>query len=238
MTQSLSPATLPRAVLFDVYGTLFDVYSVSRRLDQLFAGEGARIAVLWRDKQIEYTRLCSMSRRYRPFSELTRHALRYACVRVGVTLSAPAERALMDEYLHLAAFDENLGVLRELQALGVRAGVLSNGDPPMLDAVIAHAGFDTLLDPVLSAHTVQRFKTDEAVYALGPQALELPARDILFVSSNGWDAIGATWYGYTTLWINRAQLPLDALDTEPTRTGSSLRDVLAFFTPATIPPSP
>jgi 2-haloacid dehalogenase len=238
MTHPLPPATLPRAVLFDVYGTLFDVYSVSRRLDQLFAGEGARIAALWRDKQIEYTRLCSMSRRYRPFSELTRSALRYACLRVGVTLSESAERALMDEYLHLTAFDENLGVLRELQARGVRAGVLSNGDPPMLDAVIAHAGFDTLLDPVLSAHTVQRFKSDEAVYALGPRALELPARDILFVSSNGWDAIGATWYGYTTLWINRAQLPLDALDTEPTRTGSSLRDVLAFFTPATISPSP
>ena len=75
--------------------------------------------------------------------------------------------------------------------------------------MIAHAGFDSLLDPVLSAHTVQRYKTDQAAYALGPQALELPARDILFVSSNGWDAIGATWYGYTTLWVNRSQLPLE-----------------------------
>jgi 2-haloacid dehalogenase len=104
----------------------------------------------------------------------------------------------------------------------------------MLEAVIAHAGFDVLLDPVLSAHAVQRFKTDEAVYALGPQALGLPARDILFVSSNGWDAIGATWYGFTTLWVNRSQLPVDELDTAPTRIGSSLRDVLTFFAPATL----
>jgi 2-haloacid dehalogenase len=235
MTQTSPEPASPRAVLFDVYGTLFDVYSVSRRLDELFDGQGARVAALWRDKQIEYTRLCSMSRRYRPFSELTRNALRHACQRVGLKLTAQAEHQLMDDYLRLAPFDENLAVLSELKSRGVRAGVLSNGDPAMLDAVIAHAGFHTLLDPVLSAHTVQRFKTDDAVYALGPQALGLPARDILFVSSNGWDAIGATWYGYTTLWINRSQLPLDALDTEPTRTGSSLRDVLTFFPPATLP---
>ena len=82
---------------------------------------------------------------------------------------------------------------------------------------------------------MQRYKTDPAAYALGPQALDLPAREILFVSSNGWDAIGATWYGYTTLWVNRSQLPLDTLDTEPTRIGSSLRDVLTFFSPATLP---
>src|SRR4249919_1162613 len=96
MTQTSPISSVPRAVLFDVYGTLFDVYSVSQRLDELFAGQGARVATLWRDKQIEYTRLCSMSRRYRPFSELTRNALRYACARVGLTLSALAERRLMD----------------------------------------------------------------------------------------------------------------------------------------------
>ena len=233
MTQTLPPPAQPRAVLFDVYGTLFDVYSVGQRLEELFAGHGAQLAALWRDKQIEYTRLCSMSGRYRPFSELTRNALRYACRRFALPLTAAAEQALMDEYLRLAPFPENLGVLHELRSRGVRAGVLSNGDPTMLHAVIASAGFQTLLDPVLSAHGARRFKTDNAVYALGPQTLNLPASEILFVSSNGWDAIGATWYGYTTLWINRAQLPLEALDTEPTRTGSSLRDVLTFFPPAT-----
>ena len=205
----------PRAVLFDAYGTLFDVYSVGLLAEQLFPGHGERLAQLWRDKQIEYTRLCSMSHRYRPFSELTRAALRYSCVRLGLTLTAASEHQLMDEYLHLAPFAENAGVLRALRERGVRAGVLTNGDPSLLQPLLAHVAFDAWLDPVLSAHAVQRFKTDGAVYALGPRALQLPAREILFVSSNGWDAIGATWYGYTTLWINRAGAPLDALDTSP-----------------------
>jgi 2-haloacid dehalogenase len=180
-------------------------------------------------KQIEYTRLVSMSRRYLPFHDLTQRALQFSCARLQLDLTGAAGDALMGEYHRLAPFAENEAVLRELKARGVRAGVLSNGDPPMLDAVIGHAGFAPLLDPVLSAHSVQRFKTDDAVYALGPSALGLPAREILFVSSNGWDAIGATWYGYTTLWINRAGAPLDPLDTTPTRTGGSLRAVFEFF---------
>jgi 2-haloacid dehalogenase len=76
---------------------------------------------------------------------------------------------------------------------------------------------------------VQRYKTDPAAYALGPRAFGLPARDILFVSSNGWDAIGATWFGYTTLWVNRSRMPLEALDTHPTHVGATLRDVLDCF---------
>jgi 2-haloacid dehalogenase len=229
MTATAPEDRPPRAVLFDVYGTLFDVYSVGAQLEMLFPGQGERASQLWRDKQIEYTRLSSMSERYRPFSELTRQALRFTCARLGLTLTSASEHELMAEYQRLAPFAECLHVLRDLKTRGIAAGVLSNGDPVMLEAVIAHAGFAPLLDPVLSAHTVQRFKTDAAVYALGPQTLGLTAAQILFVSSNGWDAIGATWYGYTTLWINRAKLPLEALDTTPTRIGGSLRDVLNFF---------
>jgi 2-haloacid dehalogenase len=120
-------------------------------------------------------------------------------------------------------------VLAELKARGIRAGILSNGDPDMLTVAVKSAGMADLLDPVLSVHTTQRFKTDPAAYAIGPAALGVPAREILFVSSNGWDAIGATWYGFTTLWVNRGGLPLERLGATPTRTGTSLRDVLGFF---------
>jgi 2-haloacid dehalogenase len=219
----------PRAVLFDAYGTLFDVYSVALAAEQRFAGRGEALAQLWRDKQIEYTRLLTMSGRYQPFWDLTRAGLRFAAQRLGLSLSAADEERLMNQYRHLSAFPENLEVLRALRERGIRAGILSNGDPEMLGVALRSAGIAELIDPLLSVHTVRRFKTDPAAYALGPQALQLPARQILFVSSNGWDAIGATWYGYTTLWVNRAGLPLDPLDTEPTRRGSSLRDVLAFF---------
>ena len=218
-----------RAVVFDAYGTLFDVYSVGLLAEQLFPGRGEALAVLWRDKQLEYTRICSMSGRYRPFWDLTRAGLRFAAQRLGLGLDTSAEERLMNQYRHLSAYPENLDVLRALKSRGIPAAVLSNGDPEMLGVAVKSAGFSGYLAHVLSVHATRRYKTDPAAYALAPQALKLPARQILFVSGNGWDVIGATWFGYTTLWVNRQGLPLEQLDTEPSRTGSSLRDVLDFF---------
>ncbi len=224
-------AALPpvHAVLFDAYGTLFDVYSVGLLAEQLFPRQGEALARLWRDKQIEYTRLLTMSGRYTPFWDLTRAGLRWSARSLGLELTAEAEERLMNQYRHLSAFPENREVLQRLRERGVRTGILSNGDPEMLAVGLKSAGFADLIDPVLSVHPVRRYKTDPAAYALGPQALNLPPKQILFVSSNGWDAIGATWYGFTTLWVNRSGAPLEALDTEPTRIGRSLRDVLDFF---------
>ena len=219
----------PSAVLFDAYGTLFDVYSVGLMAEQLFPGHGDRLSALWRDKQIEYTRLLSMSGRYRPFWDVTLAGLRAACDRLGLALDADGEDRLMNQYRHLSAFPENLDVLQALRARGVRTGVLSNGDPDMLAVAVKSAGLQDLLSPVISVHEARRFKTDPACYALGTRALGLPARQVVFVSSNGWDAIGATWFGYTTLWVNRGGAPLERLDTEPTRRGSNLLDVLDFF---------
>jgi len=230
------PSRAPRAVLFDAYGTLFDVYSVGVVAERLFPGIGERLGVLWRDKQIEYTRLTSMSGQARSFRDCTRAGLRYAARRFELALDAAAERELMGAYERLSPFAENHAVLVELRRRGVRAGVLSNGDSDMLEAVVRHAGFADLLDPVLSVEGTGRFKTDPATYALGTRALDLDAEQVLFVSSNCWDAIGATWFGYTTLWINRFGLPLDELGARPTRIGTTLTDVLAFF--ASQGPSP
>ena len=230
-----SEAARPRAVLFDAYGTLFDVYSVALLAEQLFPGFGERLSVLWRDKQIEYTRLTSMSGQYKPFWELTRAGLRYAALRLGLALDTTAEDRLMNQYRHLSSFPENREVLAELKERGISAGILSNGDPDMLGVAVKSAGFSGLLAHVISVHPLRKFKTDPATYALGTNALDLPARDILFVSSNCWDAIGATWFGYTTLWVNRFGLPLEQLDTSPTRIGTSLRDVLSFFEPGVQP---
>ena len=232
------------AVLFDAYGTLFDVHSVALLAEQLFPGFGEKLSVLWRDKQIEYTRLVSMSGppdetgaapgrsaspHYRPFWDITRAALRYAALRLNLDLQPAAEERLMNQYRHLSAFAENHEVLSELKRRGVSTGILSNGDPEMLAVAIKSAGFADLLQHVLSVHPTGRFKTDPAAYAVGTTALKLPAREILFVSSNAWDAIGATWFGYTTLWINRTGAPPEQLGTDPTHTGRSLRDVLSHF---------
>ena len=218
-----------KAVLFDVYGTLLDVYSVALRAEQMFPGAGERLARAWRDKQIEYSRLVSMSGRYCPFWQLTRDALQVSAAALGLALDTAGEDSLMNEYRHLSAFPENRAVLLALADRGIPAGVLSNGDPDMLDVTLRSAGLIELIAPVLSVHATRRYKTDPAAYALGPGALGVPAAEILFVSSNCWDAIGATWYGYTTLWINRADAPMERLGVQPTRVGHSLRDVLEFF---------
>ena len=232
-----------RAVLFDAYGTLFDVHSVALLAEQLFPGCGERLSLLWRDKQIEYTRLVTMSgaagEHYRPFWELTRAGLQFAAARLGLKLDPASEDRLMSQYRHLSAFPENREVLAELQRRRIPAGILSNGDPEMLAVAVRSAGFTELLQHVISVHPVQRYKTDPAAYALGTAAFGLLAREILFVSSNGWDAIGATWFGYTTLWVNRTGAPLDPLGTSPSHTGRSLRDVLALFpAPASAAPVP
>jgi 2-haloacid dehalogenase len=222
----------PKAVLFDAYGTLFDVYSVGLLAEQLFPGHGAQLSIIWRDKQIEYTRLVTTSNdgaHYRPFWDLTRAGLRYACKRLGVELTPAAEDQLMNQYRHLSAFPEGRDVLAALKQRGVVTGILSNGDPEMLGVAVRSAGLDGLLDHVISIDPVRKYKTHPAAYALGPQATGVEARQTLFVSCNAWDALAATWYGYRTLWVNRYQLPFEELGTQPTRTGSTLRDVLGFL---------
>ncbi len=235
----------PRAVLFDAYGTLFDVYSVAQLAEQLFPGHGQTLSVLWRDKQIEYSRLVTTSNHgahYLPFWQLTQAALQYA-MKVVVSratvqgASGPldanylleASSQLMNQYRHLSAFPENKEVLQALKDRGIPTGILSNGDPAMLDVAVKSAGLQTLLDHVISVDSIRKYKTHPDAYALGSQATGLQPKQILFVSSNGWDALAATWYGMQTLWVNRAGLPFEELGTQPTRTGTSLRDVMHFF---------
>ena len=229
---------LPGAVLFDAYGTLFDVYSVGLLAEQLFPGHGQALGVLWRDKQIDYTRLVTSSRRgpertsvYQPFWELTSAALRYACKKLGLDLSAGQEQQLMNQYRHLSAFPENREVLQALKQRGIITGILSNGDPAMLGVAVRSAGLDGLLDHVLSVDSLGLYKTHPDAYALGTQALGLPASQVVFVSSNSWDALGATWFGYQTLWVNRYKLPPEEIGPPPSRIGNSLRDVLALLAP-------
>lgn len=222
----------PQAVLFDAYGTLFDVYSVGLVAEQLFPGQGEALGQLWRDKQIEYTRLVTTSdhgAHYQPFWQLTLAALRYSCKRLRLTLTPEAELKLMNQYRHLSAFPENKDVLQALKARGIATGILSNGDPEMLGIAVRSAGLDGLLDHVISVDKVRKYKTHPEAYALGEQVTGLRASQIVFVSSNSWDALAATWYGFQTLWVNRYALPFEELGTQPVRTGNTLNDVLGFF---------
>ena len=174
---------------------------------------------------------------YRPFGELTRAALVYAIKRIAGNVQRTPGNAdfdskvdqLMAQYRQLDAFADARDVLAALKARGIPTGILSNGDPDMLGAAVRHAGLADLLDHVISVDRVRHYKTHPEAYHLGVQATGLQPEHIVFVSSNSWDALGATWYGYTTLWVNRAGLPFEELGTQPTRTAATLGAVLDFF---------
>ena len=217
-----------KALAFDAYGTLFDVYSVGALAEQLFPGKGSELSALWREKQIDYTRLRTQSGRYKPFLEITRDALVFAGRKLGLPLDEPTLQQLMNQYACLSAFPENLQALRELKTLGLPMAILSNGTPQMLDIAVKSAGMSGMFEHLLSVDAVKKYKTAPEAYQLGPSTFACKASEILFVSSNCWDACGATWFGYTTFWINRTGQPLEELDVRPTAEGRLLTDVTDF----------
>lgn len=216
----------PKAILFDAYGTLFDVYSVGQTAEALFPGQGAALSKMWRDKQVEYTRLRSMAGQYKNFWDITQDALMFCGAALGLPLLPNHVETLMAQYRRLSAFPENLQALQRLRNAGVPLAIHSNGNPEMIASAVESAGMSGLFDAVLSADSVQRYKIDPQVYQLAVDHFQQPAAKMLFVSSNGWDVCGATWFGFKTFWVNRAAMPLEVLDVQPNYTGQNLMDLV------------
>ncbi|MBC7404905.1 MAG: haloacid dehalogenase type II [Cytophaga sp.] len=217
-----------QAIVFDAYGTLFDVYSIRELGEKLFPDAGQALAELWRDKQIEYTHLRGMSSMYKPFWEITQDALIFSCKKLGLSLNLDAQSALMGQYARLQAFPENLLVLQELRTRGFKLAVLSNGNPQMLQSAVEAANMQGMFTHLLSVDAVKKFKTAPEAYQMAPDIFGLPAKNILFVSSNCWDACCATWFGYHTFWVNRHAAPLEELGVVPHGEGRTLLDLLGF----------
>jgi 2-haloacid dehalogenase len=223
-----------KAVVFDAYGTLFDVYAIQALAEELYPGQGADIAVRWRDKQIEYTRLitqsdphnASGSQYFRPFWELTRLSLEYTLDRLSLDRGSGQVEKLMQQYARLVPFSENLAVLQKIKALGLTTAILSNGSVDMLTSAVASAGMEAVLDHVISVDPIRLFKTSPESYGLVQQFIPVNKGEVLFVSSNAWDALGATWFGFTTHWVNRQGLPFEALTPRPHYSGPDLTSVL------------
>jgi 2-haloacid dehalogenase len=132
----------------------------------------------------------------------------------------------MGQYAHLTAFPENLGVLQTLKANGLATAILSNGNPEMLASAVTSAGMKDVLDQVISVDSIKQFKTSPSSYGLVTKYFPVQNNEILFVSSNAWDVLGATWHGFQTLWINRQGLPYETLGPKPSFTGENLAKVL------------
>ena len=210
------------ALVFDAYGTLFDVHSVMRRCESLYPGRHAQLSQLWRAKQLEYTWLRSLMQRYAPFSTVTREALAHSCEALGLELTAERMEALMAEYNMLATYAEVPKAFSSF--IGVKKAILSNGSPDMLEPLVAHSGLE--LDAVLSVDEVGIFKPAPAVYELAVRKLGAPKERIGFVSSNCWDALGAKSFGFTVVWINRGGAPVERLGFKPDRIVSRLDEIL------------
>ena len=209
----------PDAFVFDAYGTLYDVHSVAARCESCWPGKGAQLSQLWRAKQLEYTWQRSLMQRYVPFSTVTRDALAYSCEALKLEPSPAQMEDLMAEYTNLALYPD---VTRTLQELKTKKAILSNGSPDILLPLVEHSGLR--LDAVISVDELKIFKPAPQVYELAVR--KLGTRNIGFVSSNCWDAMGAKSYGFDVYWINRAGAPVDRLGLEPDRILKSLNEIL------------
>jgi 2-haloacid dehalogenase len=222
-----------KLIAFDAYGTLFDVYSMGELAEKLFPGHGQALSLMWRDRQIEYTRLVTMSdpnpegsKHYLPFWELTIRSLRYVCKRMGLNLSGENEKQLMDQYAKLSSFEDSLNVLREIKNRGISTAILSNGSREMLATVVESNGLKSYLDQVVTIEDVRLFKTAPQAYELLLKAFPVKKDEVLFVSSNAWDALAAKWYGYDVFWVNRLGHPFEEIGEQPNYEGNSLSKVL------------
>ena len=213
----------PRAFVFDAYGTLFDVHSVVEA-GRTLTGDPQALSTLWRQKQLEYTWLGTLMGRYEDFWAVTEAALRFALERLGIAAGDESIRRLMEAYLSLATFPEVKGALAAMA--GTPLGILSNGSPRMLEAAVRSSGLEGTFRHVLSVDSVRAYKPSPAVYELGTRAFGLPAADILFVSSNGWDVAGAKAFGYRTCWCNRLAAPVEKLGVSPDLEVSRLDEIL------------
>jgi 2-haloacid dehalogenase len=203
------------ALVFDAYGTLFDVHSVTRLAESLFPGKGAALSVAWRSKQLEYTWLRSLMGRYEDFSRVTRSALEWSLEYLQIEADENALRALTDEYRRLATFPEVRGVIESLSQARALA-ILSNGHPEMLEAVVDHNGLRSFFrGGILSVHPAHVFKPHASVYRIAEDELGVPRTMMGFVSSNGWDAAGAKSFGFRAYWVNRGGAPVERLGVRP-----------------------
>ena len=217
------PAT---AFVFDAYGTLFDVHAAIARHRNEIGPDADRLSELWRAKQLEYSWTLTLADRYLDFWSLTQQALDHAFARVP-SADRRLRGKLLEAYRQLDAFADARATLKQLKRRGHRTAILSNGSPDMLKAAVTAAGLGTDLDFVLSVDSIRKYKPRPEVYALVPAAMRVEPADVVFVSSNRWDAMGAASFGFRAAWFNRANLPDEYADRPP---AVVLKDLTALLT--------
>lgn len=216
-----------RAVVFDAYGTLFDVRSVLERCEEVFPGHGPDVTTLWRSKQLQYTWLRSLMGRYEDFWQITQDGLAFACRSLGLDATQEQIDYLMQAYLSLSPFPE---VAAALDALShIPCSILSNGTLTMLQSVVQNAGWPGRFQHILSVDEVRIYKPSPAVYQLAQKHLGIQREQIGFVSSNCWDVAGGKAFGFRSYWLNRENAPLEMLGFQPDGVARSATELASML---------
>lgn len=208
-----------KVAIFDAYGTLFDVAAAAREAaaepgQEALAEHWQALAAHWRAKQLQYTWLRAITGDHTDFWTVTQDGLDWALEAVGIDDTQVRER-LLALYWELSAYPEVPAMLAALKSAGCQTGILSNGSPEMLQGAVRSAGVEDSLDAILSVEEVGVFKPDARVYDMVGSRFGTAPGEVLFVSSNGWDAAGAAAYGFRTVWVNRGGEPVDRLPGRP-----------------------
>ena len=224
---SLRPNRI-RAVLVDGF-VIFDPRPIAQRAEEFFPGKGEELISLWRTRQFEYTWLRTLGGRYQNFRQVTEDALNYCASNMRLPLTRAQREELMGMYEKLPPWPDVPETLEALRRNGVRIAFLSNFSASMLDANLAAARLTEYFEPHLTTDRVNAFKPSPRAYRMGADAFELDPREIVFAAFAGWDAAGAKWFGYPTVWVNCSQADRERLDTEPDAITPDFRGVLDFL---------
>jgi 2-haloacid dehalogenase len=216
-----------KAVAFD-YFVIFDPNSVVPEVETAFPGKGAEFTRIWRGKQFEYGFLRSITNRHADFFQVTEDALVYTAKLMNLELAPDTRKRVLNAYLALKPWPDSQDALRKLKAVGVRIITIANFSPRMLRANADGAGITDLFDELLSTEVNGTYKPDPRAYELGMKILHLEKDEILFAAFGGWDAYGAKNFGYTTLWMNRLNLPVEELGIKPDKISNNMQGLLDF----------
>jgi 2-haloacid dehalogenase len=216
------------AIVFDLYGTLLAIDSMRMHVAAAGVRDPGPFVAEWRRKQLEYSFLTTLANVYRDFDELTADALAFTCAQLDVALPAAVQRALTEAWRTMPAYGDVAIVLRALAAKNIPLAVLTNGTPSSANTALEHAGVRALLTDVLSVDSVRAYKPDPRVYALATARFECAPGEIVFVSSNAWDAWGAATFGFRVAWCNRGGNPAETLTPAPETTLAGLHELPAF----------
>ena len=223
-----------RSIVFDAYGTLFDINAAAQKSalvssNSILQRNWKELAEIWRKKQIEYTWLQNILGSHTDFLDITKISLDFALEEMTLDQEPKLRKTLLDLYRKSEAYPEVVQVLEDLNDRGVKLSILSNGTPEMLLAACASTRIEKLLDFIVSVEDIGIFKPDGRVYELVNSKMEYKISEVLFVSSNGWDIMGAAKFGFSTAWINRNKKPVERMQWKPNYEFSNLMHIVDLF---------